>query len=73
MHGAFAEFASWNGVIRRVQEQGYTAVVAANPIRSLSADAEFLVSILESLEGLIALVGHSYGGSATSNSVLGNE
>ena len=26
VHGAFAESASWNGVIRRLQEDGHTAV-----------------------------------------------
>jgi pimeloyl-ACP methyl ester carboxylesterase len=73
VHGAFAESASWNGVIRRLQDQGYTAIAAANPLRSLSSDAQFLASILESIEGPVVLVGHSYGGSVISNGALGNE
>jgi pimeloyl-ACP methyl ester carboxylesterase len=73
VHGAFAESASWNGVIRRLQDQGYTAIAAANPLRSLSGDAQFLASILESIEGPVVLVGHSYGGSVISNGALGNE
>jgi hypothetical protein len=40
VHGAFAESASWNGVIRRLQVQGYTAIAAANPLRSLSGGLE---------------------------------
>jgi pimeloyl-ACP methyl ester carboxylesterase len=73
VHGAFAESASWNGVIRRLHEQGYTMVAAANPIRSLSGDAEFLASILESIQGPVVLVGHSYGGSVISNAALGKD
>jgi alpha-beta hydrolase superfamily lysophospholipase len=42
VHGAFAESASWNGVIHQLYEDGYTAVAAANPIRSLSGDAQFV-------------------------------
>jgi hypothetical protein len=49
VHGAFAESASWNGVIRRLQDQGYTAIAAAIPLRSVSGDAEFLASILDSI------------------------
>jgi pimeloyl-ACP methyl ester carboxylesterase len=73
VHGAFAESASWNGVIRRLQEQGYTAVAAANPLRSVSGDAEFVASILDSIQSPVVLVGHSYGGSVISNAALGNE
>jgi pimeloyl-ACP methyl ester carboxylesterase len=73
VHGAFAESASWNGVIRRLQDQGYTAIAAANPLRSLSGDAQFLASILESIEGPVVLVGHSYGGSVISNGALGKD
>ena len=71
VHGAFAESASWDGVIARLQGQGYTAVAAANPIRSVSGDADFLASILDAIEGPIVLVGHSYGGAVMSNAALG--
>ena len=40
VHGAFAESASWNGVIERLQTDGITAVAVANPLRSLACDAE---------------------------------
>jgi alpha-beta hydrolase superfamily lysophospholipase len=36
VHGAFAESASWNDVIGRLQDQGLTVIAAANPIRSVS-------------------------------------
>jgi pimeloyl-ACP methyl ester carboxylesterase len=67
VHGAFAESASWNDVIRRLQEEGYTVIAAANPLRSVTGDAESVASLLEAVEGPIVLVGHSYGGSVISN------
>jgi pimeloyl-ACP methyl ester carboxylesterase len=73
VHGAFAESASWNGVIRRLQEQGYTTIAAANPLRSVSGDAQFLASILDSIEHPVVLVGHSYGGSVISTAALGKD
>jgi pimeloyl-ACP methyl ester carboxylesterase len=73
MHGAFAESASWNEVIARLQEEGYTVIAAANPLRSLSGDAEFVASIFEAIEEPIVLVGYSYGGSVISNAARDNE
>jgi pimeloyl-ACP methyl ester carboxylesterase len=60
-------------VIGRLQEEGYTAIAAANPLRSVAGDAEFVASILESVEGPIVLVGHSYGGIVITNAVRDNE
>jgi pimeloyl-ACP methyl ester carboxylesterase len=73
VHGAFAESASWNDVIRRLQDQGYTVIAAANPIRSVSGDAEFVASIFEAVEGSIVAVGHSYGGTVITNALRDNE
>jgi pimeloyl-ACP methyl ester carboxylesterase len=73
VHGAFAESASWNDVIRRLQDQGYTVIAAANPIRSVSGDAQFVASIFEAVEGPIVAVGHSYGGTVITNAVRDNE
>jgi pimeloyl-ACP methyl ester carboxylesterase len=72
VHGAFAESASWNDVIRRLQDQGYTAIAAANPLRSVAGDAEFVASILESIQGPVVLVGHSYGGAVITNAARDN-
>jgi pimeloyl-ACP methyl ester carboxylesterase len=73
VHGAFAESASWNDVIRHLQDQGYTVIAAANPLRSVSGDAEFVASILEAVEGPVVLVGHSYGGAVITNAARDNE
>jgi pimeloyl-ACP methyl ester carboxylesterase len=72
VHGAFAESASWNDVIRRLQDQGYTVIAAANPLRSVAGDAEFVASILESIQGPVVLVGHSYGGCVITNAARDN-
>ncbi|HEX2746057.1 MAG TPA: hypothetical protein VHN16_16880 [Streptosporangiaceae bacterium] len=37
VHGAFADASSWNGVIERLQQQGYTVIAAANPLRALAS------------------------------------
>jgi pimeloyl-ACP methyl ester carboxylesterase len=73
VHGAFAESSSWKGVITVLQDHGYRAVAAPNPLRSLSADADGLASRLRTIPGPIVLVGHSYGGSVISNAVRGND
>jgi hypothetical protein len=51
VHGAFAESASWYDVIGCLQDQCYTAIAAANPIPSVAGDAQFVASILESIQG----------------------
>jgi alpha-beta hydrolase superfamily lysophospholipase len=38
VHGAFADASSWNGVIERLQQQGYTVIAPANPLRDVTAD-----------------------------------
>jgi pimeloyl-ACP methyl ester carboxylesterase len=73
VHGAFAESAGWEGVIGILQEQGYTAIAAPNHLRSLSGDAESVAGVLDSIEGPVVLVGHSYGGAVISNAALGKE
>ena len=72
VHGAFAESSSWNDVIVRLQDQGYTVIATANPIRSVSGDAEFVASIFEAVEGPIVAVGHSYGGTVITNALRDN-
>jgi pimeloyl-ACP methyl ester carboxylesterase len=73
VHGAFAESASWNGVLSRLQRAGHTAVAAANPLRSLSGDAASVSSVIGSIAGPVVLVGHSYGGAVISNAAVGHD
>lgn len=67
VHGAFAESASWNGVVPRLAARGYTVVAAANPLRSVAGDAEVVDGLVRQAPGPVVLVGHSYGGAVISN------
>ena len=71
VHGAFADSSSWNGVIERLHANGYRAVGVANPLRDLQGDADYLRTVLDSIEGPIVLAGHSYGGSVMSEAAAG--
>lgn len=73
VHGAFAESASWNGVVERLQDDGLTVVAAANPLRSLSGDAAAVSALLGSITGPVVLAGHSYGGAVMSAAAVGHE
>ena len=37
-HGAWADGSSWAGVVRRLQDDGYTVDAPPNPLRGLSSD-----------------------------------
>jgi pimeloyl-ACP methyl ester carboxylesterase len=65
-HGAFADASSWNGVIERLESDGYQVVAPANPLRSVASDAAYLRSVVDHIQGPVVLVGHSYGGSVIS-------
>jgi pimeloyl-ACP methyl ester carboxylesterase len=71
VHGAFAESASWNGVISILQEHGYPTIAIANPLRGLQEDAAYARSVLESVPGPVVVAGHSYGGSVMSEAAEG--
>jgi pimeloyl-ACP methyl ester carboxylesterase len=62
VHGAFAESASWNAVIRLLHEQSLDVVTVANPLRGVTADAAYLRDVIAGLGRPVVLVGHSYGG-----------
>ena len=67
VHGAFADGSSWNGVIERLQQQGYTVVAPANPLRGVTADSAYIASVVQQIAGPVLLVGHSYGGAVITN------
>ncbi len=71
VHGAFAESASWNGVVTRLAAQGYPVVAVANPLRGLRSDAEYVAAVFRSIQGPIVAVGHSYGGSVITDAAVG--
>jgi pimeloyl-ACP methyl ester carboxylesterase len=67
VHGAFAESASWDGVIDRLLGAGHPVIAAPNPLRSLAADAAAVSDVVRGIKGPVVLVAHSYGGSVISN------
>jgi pimeloyl-ACP methyl ester carboxylesterase len=67
VHGAFAESASWNGVLDTLLARGYHAVAAANPLRGIAGDAAAVSDLVRSVTGPVLLVGHSYGGAVITN------
>lgn len=54
-------------MIERLEEDGYPVIAPANPLRSLTSDAAYIHSVLESIKGPVVLVGHSYGGAVITN------
>ena len=71
VHGAFAESASWDGVIVPLLDDGHRVVAVANPLRGVKSDSDYVASVLRSIDHDIVLVGHSYGGMVNSNAANG--
>jgi pimeloyl-ACP methyl ester carboxylesterase len=83
VHGAFAESASWNPVIERLQQHVVIVagqhrapcdvVAVANPLRSVATDAEYVRDVVRGIGGPVVLVGHSYGGIVITEAASGND
>ena len=72
VHGAFADASSWKPVIDRPQDDGFTVIAPANPLRGIAADASYVSSFLDTISGPVIVVGHSYGGAVITNAVVGH-
>lgn len=73
VHGAFAESASWNGVIEQLQAKSIEAVAVANPLRSVAGDAAYVRDVIAGIGRPVVLVGHSYGGIVITEAGAANE
>jgi pimeloyl-ACP methyl ester carboxylesterase len=62
LHGAFAESASWSGVIARLRAQDVDTLALANPLRSVVTDAQYVRDAVGDSGRPLVLVSHSYGG-----------
>ncbi|WP_433367170.1 alpha/beta fold hydrolase [Actinoplanes sp. CA-142083] len=71
VHGAWADASGWNGVVKRLQDDGYPVAAIPNELRSLSGDAADVRAYLQTIPGPIVLVGHSYGGAVITNAATG--
>jgi pimeloyl-ACP methyl ester carboxylesterase len=67
VHGAWANTASWSGVIVRLEAEGYTVYAPPNPLHSLLGDAHSIADFIKTIKGPVVLVGHSYGGAVITN------
>ena len=72
VHGADADSSSWGGVMKRLQKDRYPVIGFANPLRSVSGDAAALEDLLDTIDGPVVLVGHSYGGMVISVAAAGD-
>ena len=72
-HGAWADSGSWNGVVQRLQHDGYTVYAPPDPLQGLKYDTATLKDFLGTIPGPIVLVGHSYGGMVITNAATGNK
>jgi pimeloyl-ACP methyl ester carboxylesterase len=72
VHGAFADSTSWDGVAAKLTADGYRVIGVANPLRGVKTDAAAVSSVVQSVQGPVVLVGHSYGGAVITEAANGN-
>jgi pimeloyl-ACP methyl ester carboxylesterase len=66
VHGGFVDGSGWEGVYRRLKQDGFNVSVVQNPTLSLDGDATATRMVLDRQDGPTILVGHSYGGAVIS-------
>ncbi|GAA1545534.1 alpha/beta fold hydrolase [Nocardioides humi] len=69
VHGAWSDTSAWAPVLRRLHSLGYPVLAHPCPLRSLAGDAVHLQQRLETIDGPLVLVGHSYGAGVVANAV----
>jgi len=62
VHGAFEDGTAWQQVIAILQRDHYNVVAVQTPLTSLAADVQATKRVIESQDGPVVLVGHSWGG-----------
>jgi pimeloyl-ACP methyl ester carboxylesterase len=71
VHGAFADGSGFRDIILELRAAGVTSIAAANPLRGLAFDAEYVKSVVAAIDGPVVLVGHSYGGAVITQAAVG--
>jgi len=71
VHGGWADSSGWNQEITNLERRGYPVIAPANPLRGLASDSMYIRSVLQTIDGPIILVGHSYGGAVITNAAVG--
>jgi pimeloyl-ACP methyl ester carboxylesterase len=67
VHGAFADSAGWNDVVRFLMAAGVRVQAVSNPLRGIAFDSAYVASALRQIDGPVLAVGHSYGGAIITN------
>jgi len=62
VHGGFVDGSGWAGVHNILKKKGYNVLIVQNPTKSLADDVAVTKAAIESVNGDVVLVGHSYGG-----------
>jgi pimeloyl-ACP methyl ester carboxylesterase len=62
VHGGFVDGSGWRGVYESLSRDGFRVAIVQNPTLTLAGDAAATRQIIDSLDGPVVLVGHSYGG-----------
>lgn len=62
VHGGFVDGSGWAGVYKTLKNKGYNVVVVQNATKSLADDVATTKAAIDSVNGEVVLVGHSYGG-----------
>lgn len=65
VHGAFSDGASWSAAVEHLGDHCPYRIFA-NPLRDVASDGAALAALLQSIDGPIILIGHSYGGALLS-------
>jgi pimeloyl-ACP methyl ester carboxylesterase len=69
VHGAFADAGSWAAVTERLVAADVPVTAIVNPLRGVAADAAYVASFINQVDGPVLAVGHSYGGMIITNAV----
>lgn len=72
VHGAWADGTSWQGVIPKLEEAGYTVTAVQNPLTSLADDVATTKRVIDAQAGPVIVVGHSYGGAVIGGAAADN-
>jgi pimeloyl-ACP methyl ester carboxylesterase len=62
VHGGFVDGSGWQQVHDMLTAEGYPVAVVQNPTLSLEDDVAVTRRVIDTLDGSVVLVGHSYGG-----------
>jgi len=62
VHGGFVDGSGWEGVYRRLKQDGYDVSIVQNATETLAGDVAATHAVIARQDKPVILVGHSYGG-----------